>query len=91
MAFDPLSSQGLFHALSTGKRGGEIIRDASRSDPAAPARIWNAEIARIGAAYLKQLAACYAEEQRWRRSKFWRRRHEGLLGLGRPRGKTNLS
>lgn len=73
LAFDPLSSQGIFHALYTGLRGGETVVAALSGDRAAlPA--WNARLGQISASYQRHLAQCYSAETRWPEATFWRRR-----------------
>lgn len=74
LAFDPLSSQGIFHALYTGIRGAQTILDV-RSDGADGAlTAWTDRIHAIEAAYRKHLAECYTRETRWPDSDFWQRR-----------------
>ncbi len=76
LAFDPLASQGLLHALVTGREGARAVIAHLRGDATAlPAWApWQREIAR---AYRANLAHCYAMEQRWPEATFWRRRLEG--------------
>lgn len=74
LAFDPLSSQGMFHALYTGLRGAQAALAALNGDDTAlPA--WDKRLHAIHAAYRQHLAACYATETRWPDSPFWQRRH----------------
>lgn len=73
LAFDPLSSQGIFHALYTGLRGAETVAAAMGGNRAAlPA--WNARLRSIESAYQKNLDAWYEGEKRWPASEFWKRR-----------------
>ena len=78
LAFDPLASQGLLHALATGREGARAVLAHLHGDTAAlPAWApWQREIAR---AYRANLAQCYAMEQRWPDAAFWRRRHDKFL------------
>lgn len=74
LAFDPLSSQGMFHALYTGLRGAQTALAALAGDSTAlPA--WHERLTAIHTAYRHHLAMCYAIETRWADGPFWRRRH----------------
>ncbi|GAB4195928.1 MAG: tryptophan 7-halogenase [Roseiflexaceae bacterium] len=73
LAFDPLSSQGLFNALYTGLRGGQAVHAALRGDGYAT-EAYGAQLARVYAAYLRNRAHYYAAETRWAGEPFWRRR-----------------
>ena len=76
LAFDPLSSQGIFHALYTGLRGAQTVIAAKEGDPAAlPA--WHERLHSIHAAYRRHHAQCYSAETRWPDAPFWQRRHAG--------------
>lgn len=78
LAFDPLSSQGIFHALYTGLRGAEVLLAAAAGDAAAlPA--WADRQQAVQSAYRRHLAECYAAETRWPHAPFWSRR--ARLGL----------
>ena len=74
-AFDPLSSQGLFHALYSGVRGAESIVAAMNGDPLAlPA--YGLQLAKIVEAYATNKQRFYGSETRFSNSAFWaRRRH----------------
>lgn len=75
VAFDPLSSQGLFNALATGVEAGEAMLAALNGDGLAP--IWSAYAARIAAiwqAYQRHLLLAYSQEARWSTAPFWARR-----------------
>ena len=78
LAFDPLASQGLLHALVTGRAGARAVTAHLDGDATAlPAwASWQRGIAR---AYRANLAACYDMEQRWPDAAFWRRRHGGRV------------
>lgn len=80
-AFDPLSSQGLFHALYTGVRGAEATIHAMQNDTQAlPA--YGRQLAQIVAAYSANLGRFYGVETRFGDSPFWtRRRHAPRLGV----------
>lgn len=73
LAFDPLSSQGIFHALYTGLRGAEAVAAALDGNDA-PLADHDRRLAEIRAAYLHHRAAVYASEPRWADQPFWRRR-----------------
>lgn len=73
LAFDPLSSQGIFHALYTGLRGAQTILATDAGDQAALPR-WNDRIRAVRAAYHRHLAECYGAETRWPGAPFWDRR-----------------
>ncbi|NKJ37364.1 flavin-dependent dehydrogenase [Rhizobium sp. SG570] len=73
-AFDPLSSQGLFHALFTGISAGEALADASRRDDTAALANYENTIRGIVTTYRSNLTACYALEKRFYRNEFWARR-----------------
>lgn len=80
LAFDPLSSQGLFNALATGVEAGETVLSALAGADAKP--LWAAYAARIAQvwqAYERHLRLFYAMERRWPESPFWRRRQAALL------------
>ena len=73
-AFDPLSSQGLMHALSSGMVGGEALARHLDGDDAAMSEYENGTD-RAFHEYSRLHGLYYGQEQRWRRSVFWRRRH----------------
>ncbi|MGA9581782.1 MAG: tryptophan 7-halogenase, partial [Allosphingosinicella sp.] len=73
LAFDPLSSQGLFNALYTGLTGGRAI--AARlagEESAVPA--YASRLDEIWMAYERHRRLYYREERRWPDSPFWARR-----------------
>ncbi|MGO4713519.1 tryptophan 7-halogenase [Bradyrhizobium sp. 2TAF24] len=82
LAFDPLSSQGLFNALYTGLAGAETA-DRMLAGDAAAAVDYTAEIAGVRATYRDHLAAWYGVEQRWPDQPFWARRHAAPRGPAR--------
>jgi 2-polyprenyl-6-methoxyphenol hydroxylase-like FAD-dependent oxidoreductase len=73
LSFDPLSSQGLFHALYTGLAGARAASAALAGDADALPR-YAARLGAVRAAYLGHRAAYYALESRWADQPFWRRR-----------------
>jgi flavin-dependent dehydrogenase len=74
MAFDPLSSQGISHALESGALVGEAVDRHLRQDPAALPQ-YAAEMRRVLSRYAQLYARYYGREQRWPDSTFWKRRH----------------
>jgi flavin-dependent dehydrogenase len=73
-AFDPLSSQGLMHALTSGIGGAEALTRHLDGDDAAMDEYENG-VDRTVHEYSRLHGLYYGREQRWRRSVFWRRRH----------------
>lgn len=73
IAFDPLSSQGLFNALYTGMTAGRAVDAALAGDDTRLAA-YAARIDEIHRLYRRNLATAYALETRWPDRPFWRRR-----------------
>lgn len=73
MSFDPLSSQGLFHALYTGLKGGEAAARILAGDADAGAA-FAVSLEPVWEAYLFHRALYYGMERRWPDAPFWRRR-----------------
>ena len=73
MSFDPLSSQGLFHALYTGRRAADAARRALAGEADALAAYAD-ELEPVWGAYRFHRAAFYGAERRWPDAPFWRRR-----------------
>ncbi len=74
LAFDPLSSQGLFNALYTGLAAAQTAAEALAGDAQALPN-YSAELAEIWRAYQHHHRLYYAQEQRWPASVFWMRRN----------------
>lgn len=72
-AFDPLSSQGLFNALYTGRAAGLAAARLLDGDGSAAGE-HGAAIERIWSAYRFHRAAYYGAERRWAGRPFWARR-----------------
>jgi flavin-dependent dehydrogenase len=72
-AFDPLSSQGLFHALYTGLACAEAADRYLGGDRDAAAD-YRESLQSIRERYRAGLASVYGEERRWSDSEFWKRR-----------------
>jgi 2-polyprenyl-6-methoxyphenol hydroxylase-like FAD-dependent oxidoreductase len=75
IAFDPLSSQGLFSALYTGFRGAEAVA-AGLSGDATLLTAYRDRLARVRNAYLRNLSQYYALETRFSDHPFWARRRQ---------------
>ncbi|WKA31323.1 NAD(P)/FAD-dependent oxidoreductase [Bradyrhizobium roseum] len=73
VAFDPLSSQGLFNALYTGLRGGQAISAQLAGDTNSLAN-YRSRLVRVREAYRRNIAAVYRMETRFGGSEFWARR-----------------
>lgn len=80
LAFDPLSAQGLFHALYTGLRGAQIVVATGEGCGVGLLDSWHTRLRAIRAAYRHHLAGCHAAETRWPDAPYWRRRHAALAG-----------
>jgi flavin-dependent dehydrogenase len=78
MTFDPLSSQGLLHALFTGLAAAEAADSYLSGDTAAPTR-YHQVMHGIQHAYRQRLAFSYSSEARWPTAPFWQRRQFGVL------------
>ena len=76
LAFDPLSSQGLFNALYTGLQGGLAAARSLSGDASGPAA-YAARLEEIWKVYERHLALYYTAEARWPEALFWTRRREG--------------
>lgn len=74
VSFDPLSSQGLFHALATGLEAGHALNAALDGDTNVLSR-YAAGMDAVFDAYQHHRAVYYAQEQRWPTNPFWQRRH----------------
>lgn len=78
LAFDPLSSQGLFNALYTGLAGADAVHRRLVEDDPAGLDEYRRQIDDIRDAYLRNLLACYRLESRWPEQPFWQRRREAM-------------
>jgi flavin-dependent dehydrogenase len=70
MSFDPLASQGLFHALATGLAGARAVDAALDHDPQ-PGLAYGRMIAEVRRRYLAHCRYFYAQERRWPDAPFW--------------------
>lgn len=75
LAFDPLSSQGLFNALYTGLAAAEAADRHLAGDGDALAG-YEAALSAVRNAYRDHIVAWYGQERRFAAHPFWRRRHE---------------
>jgi flavin-dependent dehydrogenase len=78
-AFDPLSSQGLCHALETGLLGGRAADRYLTGDRGALAA-YDQQIDEWFRRYLELRTDYYGRERRWLDAPFWRRRAANLAG-----------
>ena len=78
MAFDPLSSQGLTHALASGIRAGEAL-DCRLAGETTAMDEYDRQANEVLRAYSRMRGVYYGHEQRWPQSVFWRRRHAVAL------------
>ncbi|MBV9851966.1 MAG: tryptophan 7-halogenase [Armatimonadetes bacterium] len=74
LSFDPLSSQGIFHALASGWEAGRALA-AHLSGNEDALREYERSMRSVFAAYLGHCAAFYRQERRWPDSVFWSQRH----------------
>jgi flavin-dependent dehydrogenase len=84
LAFDPLSSQGLFNALYTGLRGGEAAAAALDGNVMALAA-YRDRLAMVRDAYRNNLIRYHRMETRFRDHAFWRRRQSLSKGADAER------
>ncbi|KAB8140749.1 hypothetical protein F8S13_22355 [Chloroflexia bacterium SDU3-3] len=73
LAFDPLSSQGLFHALASAESAARAIEAQFAGAPQAR-EAYVAEMRSVSARYQAHLAAAYASVRRYADQPFWARR-----------------
>jgi flavin-dependent dehydrogenase len=72
--FDPLSSQGLLFAMTSGRRAAAAILAALAGDAGAIAA-YAAETERIWSLYTRNRRLSYAQERRFADALYWRRRN----------------
>lgn len=80
LAFDPLSSQGLFNALYTGLAGADAVYRLGVEGNTAAFDGYRRQMERVRDIYLDKLRAYYRIESRWPDQPFWRRRREAQDG-----------
>ena len=86
MSFDPLSSQGLLHALFSGLAAAEAADMSLAGDDDALHR-YSQMMNSIERAYRRRLDFCYANETRWPSAPFWKRRRR--MGSVQPTARAN--
>ncbi|CAM2006730.1 NAD(P)/FAD-dependent oxidoreductase [Acanthopleuribacter pedis] len=80
-AFDPLSSQGMFHAMATAMQLGDLLKASRRlTHPNAENTAWvqqqyRAQIERVWQGYQTHRLLFYGMERRFCHAPFWQRRH----------------
>ena len=74
LSFDPLSAQGIYHALRSGLTAAEAIEAALDGENGAVAD-WSIRNRHSFEGYLRTRQAYYRLERRWPESAFWHRRH----------------
>lgn len=75
LSFDPIASQGLFHALASAESAANAIEHGDREGDALAARdAFLAEMAAVHAHYRQRLRDTYAAPQKHRQWRFWARR-----------------
>lgn len=77
-AFDPISSQGLSHALASGSTAAQAAADFLHGRPEA-LRAYSSDIAAAYEFYLRGLSEHYRSEARWPERKFWQKRQAGAI------------
>lgn len=82
IAFDPIASQGIFHALASAESAANAI-EAQLGGVATSQVLYRDEMQAVYARYRQQLKASYAQVQRFQSQPFWQRRSGGLQGLAR--------
>lgn len=73
ISFDPIASQGLFHALASAEAIGKAI-DRHFAGKAQPQAAYIAELKEVHCRYRAHLQATYAGPKRFRKHPFWARR-----------------
>jgi 2-polyprenyl-6-methoxyphenol hydroxylase-like FAD-dependent oxidoreductase len=86
---DPLSGQGLCHALGSALAAATAVNAHLRGAAESVPRYWSAQ----SIEFCRQLIACrdfYAREQRWPVAEFWRRRSDALQEKLQPQAGSAL-
>ena len=71
MAFDPLSSAGIYKAMDTGRRAAEAL---TAPDPQGALATYAEQMEEDFVKYLNLKASLYRAETRWPDAEFWRQR-----------------
>ena len=77
MAFDPLSSQGIYKAIKSGVNAAKIIHEQFTQNKYA-LEIYSKTLNAAFEKYMQQRKLYYLEEKRWSQSLFWKRRHTDI-------------
>lgn len=79
-SFDPLSSQGMFHAMASATQLAALLTQQTGriSLGSVVQQAYSGQIHSIWNRYLAHRTVFYGQEQRWRNAEFWRRRHAYL-------------
>jgi flavin-dependent dehydrogenase len=78
-SFDPLSSLGVGHALSSGIQGARIS-DARLAGDSVLADAYPSDVTRLWDEFLVRRTAIYQAERRWQNARFWKDRHAVFCG-----------
>ncbi len=73
IAFDPIASQGIFHALASAESAARAI-ESQLADAPAQRESYRAEMQAVHVRYREHLRATYADVVRYRHEPFWARR-----------------
>jgi flavin-dependent dehydrogenase len=87
MAFDPLSSQGIYKALDTGLQAAEAVHECISGDVEALLR-YATQLDDNFDRYLAVRGRYYMRETRWPDSLFWQRRHIATTPIRLPKTKN---
>jgi flavin-dependent dehydrogenase len=77
-ALDPLSSQGIFHALASSILATEAIMETGKK-PTSAIFDYSASLEQAWASFKVQRRDYYCLESRWPKEGFWKRRREMML------------
>ncbi len=77
MAFDPLSSQGIYKAIKSGLGAANIINEHFSGDSFALEK-YSLQLNAVFEKYLLQRKLYYSQEKRWTQSLFWKRRQAAV-------------
>ena len=77
LSFEPLSGQGLFHAIYTGMRGAQAADAALDGSPGLGQR-YGKILTDVRRRYLAHRLLYYRQERRWPDAPFWHRHHQPL-------------
>ena len=87
LSFDPLSSQGMFNAMASAiqltdlMEKLELLSKPNQDIQIQFQQIYSVQINQIWIHYLKHKKIFYEQEQRWKHSEFWQRRHSKCFEL----------